>query len=164
VVAVAVLLGVRGRRGLASGAGRDRYRRLFLLDAALLVGVASISSALTLVGPHGTHAGHDGHPIGSPRCAMSVDGIGTTVVADPGTPGTNELTVTGPDPSVQGVTLELEHPYAEGAALEVPLTPHEHGWSSTAAMPFTGTWTATVQVRVDDFTQRSGSCDLTIAP
>jgi hypothetical protein len=31
-------------------------------------------------------------------------------------------------------------------------------------MPFTGTWTATVQVRVDTFTQASGSCHLMIAP
>jgi hypothetical protein len=31
-------------------------------------------------------------------------------------------------------------------------------------MPFTGAWTATVQIRVDTFTQASGSCDLTILP
>ncbi|MET0772914.1 MAG: copper resistance protein CopC [Candidatus Limnocylindrales bacterium] len=164
VVALAALMGALGRRGLTNGAGRRHYRRLFLLDACLLVVVAALSSALTLVGPHGTHAVHGDHQVGSPRCAMAVGETGITVVADPGTPGTNTLTVTGPAATVEGVTLELEHPYAEGAALEVPLTSSHHGWTGAAAMPFTGTWTATVRIRVDTFTEASGSCDLTIAP
>ena len=52
----------------------------------------------------------------------------------------------------------------DGAAIEVPLTSSHHGWVGTAAMPFTGAWQATVQVRLDTFTQASGSCELTIAP
>jgi putative copper export protein len=164
VVGVAALMGALGRRGLTNGASRRRYRRLFLLDGLLLVVVAGLSSALTLVGPQGSHDDHGGHQFGSPRCAMSVEGSGVTVVADPGTPGANTLIVTGPAATVQGVTLRLAHPYAEGAALEVPLTSSHHGWTGTAAMPFTGAWTATVQIRVDTFTQASGSCDLTILP
>jgi hypothetical protein len=116
------------------------------------------------VGPHGTHDDHGDHQVGSPRCATSLGDTGTTIVADPGTPGTNTLTVTGPDPSVQGVTLALEHPYAEGAAIEVPLTSSHHGWVGTAAMPFTGAWSATVRVRVDTFSEVSGGCGLTISP
>ena len=85
------------------------------------------------------------------------------MVADPGTPGSNTLTVTGPAATVQGVSCCSRIPRG-GAALEVPLTSSHHGWTGTAAMPFTGTWTATVLIRVDTFTQASGSCDLTIAP
>jgi hypothetical protein len=164
VVGVAAIMGVMGRRGLSTGGGRRHYRRLFLLDACLLVVAAGLSSALTLVGPHGTHDDHDAHQVGSPRCAMVVGDTGTTVVADPGIPGVNTLTVTGPAATVQGVTVDLAHPYAEGAALEVPLASSHHGWTGTAAMPFTGVWTATVQVRVDTFTEAAGSCELTIAP
>jgi hypothetical protein len=164
VVGLAAIMGAFGRRGLTREAGRRHYRRLFLLDGGLLVVVAALSSALTLVGPHQDHAGHDEHELASPRCAMSVGDVGTTFVADPGVPGTNELTVTGPDPDVQGVTVQLEHPYAEGAAIEVPLTSSHHGWTGSAALPFTGTWTVTVQVRVDTFTEASGSCQFTVAP
>jgi len=164
VVGVAALMGALGRRGLTHDAGRGRYRRLFLTDAGLLVIVAALSSALTLVGPHQGHAGHEGHEVGAPRCAMAVGDVGTTVVAEPGTPGTNTLLVTGPDATVQGVTLSLQHPYAQGAAIEVPLTLGQRGWEGSTALPFTGVWTATVAVRVDTFTETSGSCDLTIAP
>lgn len=164
VVGIAALMGALGRRGLTHEAGRDRYRRLFLADAGILVLVALLSAALTLVGPHQDHAGHDGHEVGSPRCAMPVGDIGTTVVADPGTPGTNTLTVLGPGEDAQGVSVSLEHPYAAGAAIDVPLSLGQHGWEGTAPLPFTGTWTATVGVRVDTFTQLSGSCEITIAP
>jgi hypothetical protein len=164
VVCLAALMGALGRRGLTHEAGRGRYRRLFLSDAGILVLVAALSSALTLVGPHQGHEGHEGHETGSPRCAMAVGDIGTTVVADPGTPGTNTLLVTGPDASVQGVSVSLTHPYAEGAAIAVPLTSSHHGWEGSAVLPFTGVWTATVALRLDTFTQASGSCELTIAP
>ena len=64
VVGTAALAGALGRRGLSNGASRRRYQRLFLLDACLLVVVAALSSALTLVGPHGTHDDHGGHQVG----------------------------------------------------------------------------------------------------
>ena len=72
VVGIAALMGAWGRRGLARGADRGRYRRLFLLDSTLLVVVALLSSALTLVGPHQGHAGHEGHDMTSPRCSMTL--------------------------------------------------------------------------------------------
>lgn len=164
VVGLAALMGAVGRRGLTHEAGRGRYRRLFLADAGILVVVAALSSALTLVGPHQDHAGHEGHDLGSPRCAMAVGDIGTTFVADPGTPGTNTLLVTGPDATVQGVDVSLVHPYAEGAGIEVPLVSGHHGWEGSAVLPFTGTWTVTVQVRVDTFTEVSGSCEFQVVP
>jgi hypothetical protein len=164
VVGLAALMGALGRRGLQRDADRGRYRRLFLTDAGLLIVVAALSSALTLVGPHQAHADHGGHDVASPRCAMSVGDVGTTFVADPGTPGINGLTVTGPDPSVDGVSVSLEHPYAAGAAIEAPLASSHHGWTGSAALPFTGTWTVTVAVRVDTFTEVRGTCQITIAP
>jgi copper transport protein len=164
VVGVAATIGALGRRGLGHGAGRARYRRLFLLDASLLIAVVALSSALTLVGPHTGHTGHADHEAGSPRCAVPIGDIGATFVADPGTPGTNTLTVTGPDPGVEGVTVSLVHPYAEGAAIEVPLASEHHGWTGSAALPFTGDWTVDIAVRLDTFTRATGSCVFTIAP
>lgn len=165
VVGIAALMGFLGRLGLTREASRGRYRRLFLTDAAILMIVAFISSALTLVGPHQGHAGHEGgHGVASPRCATAVGDIGTTVVVDAGTPGTNTLTVTGPPDGAPGVTVSLVHPYAEGAAIDVQLASGPHGWTGSVALPFTGTWTATVAVRVDTFTEATGSCELTIAP
>ncbi len=167
IVAIAALMGAFGRRGLAA-AGRGRYRRLFLLDTALLIVVAFLSSALTLVGPHQGHAGHEGHVITSPRCAMTLGQPGATfgaaVIADPGTPGTNELLVSGVPSGVQGVSLELSHQYTGSSAIDVQLTADARGWVGSTALPFTGDWTATALVRVDTFTEARGSCDITIAP
>ncbi len=99
VVGVAAAMGAWGRRGLGHGADRGRYRQLFLLDSGLLVAVAFLSSALTLVGPHQGHAGHDDHMIGSPRCSMTVGqgngAFGAAFVADPGTPGSNQAAGVG---------------------------------------------------------------------
>ena len=102
VVGIAALMGAWGRRGLGRGADRSRYRRLFLLDAALLVVVAFLSSALTLVGPHEGHADHDGMVMTSPRCSMTLGQPGATFgaafIADPGTAGPNRLLMSGVPP------------------------------------------------------------------
>ena len=52
VVAAAAAQGARGRRVLTRAPERGRYRRLFMVDTLLLVVVAFLSAALTLVGPH----------------------------------------------------------------------------------------------------------------
>jgi putative copper export protein len=167
VVGVAALMGAFGRRDLGS-ASRARYRRLFLLDTALLIVVAFLSSALTLVGPHEGHADHGDHAVTSPRCSMTLgqgsSAFGAAFIADPGTSGTNELLVSGLPAGVQGVTLELLHTYAGGSPIAVPLTQDPRGWVGTSALPFTGAWTVTTLVRVDTFTEASGTCDITIAP
>ncbi len=168
VVSIAALMGAWGRRGLSRGTDRGRYRRLFLLDSTLLVVVVMLSSALTLVGPHQGHAGHEGHDLMSPRCSMTVGQAPTTfgaaVVADPGRPGTNQLLVAGVPAGMQGVSLELAHRYTGGVSISLPLTAGERGWSGSAALPFTGDWTVTAVVRVDTFTEARGSCDISIAP
>jgi hypothetical protein len=150
---------------------RRHYRRLFLLDATLLIVVAALSSALNLVGPHEGMAAHDdmgGGMVmtGSPRCTVTLSGGGggAAFIADPGTPGTNTLQVIGPEASVQGVSVSLEHPFAGGATIDEPLTSGQSGWEGSAALPFTGTWTATIKVRADEFTEQSGSCEFAIAP
>jgi len=167
VVAIAATVGAYGRRGLAA-AGRVRYRRLFLLDATLLIVVAMLSSALTLVGPHQGHAGHEGHVITSPRCSMTLTtttaSFGAAFVATPGQPGTNRVLVSGVPSTAQGVTVELLHPYAGEVPISVVLTQGSAGWSGSTPLPFTGTWTATALVRVDTFTEARGSCDFTVAP
>jgi methionine-rich copper-binding protein CopC len=168
VVGIAALLGAWGRRRLARTPERRIYRRLFLVDSVLLVTVALISSALTLVGPHEGHAGHEGHVLTSPRCSMSLgqgsDAFGAAVVAEPGTPGPNGILVAGVPAGVVDVSAELVHAFTQGAPVDVALTLGDRGWSGSAVMPFTGDWTSTVLVRVDTFTEVRGSCDLTIAP
>lgn len=167
VVAIAACMGAFGRRGLAT-ASRDRYRRLFLLDTALLIVVAMLSSALTLVGPHQGHAGHEGHVVTSPRCVMTLTtpatSFGAAFIASPGQPGTNEVLVSGVPATVQGVSVELTHPYAGDVPISVALTQGTAGWTGSTALPFTGTWTATALVRVDTFTEARGSCDFTVTP
>ncbi len=167
VVGGAALMGAWGRRKLPTG-DRRHYRRLFLTDAALLVVVALLSSALTLVGPHEGHAGHEGHVLTSPRCSMVVgqgDGaFGAAFVVDPGTAGSNDVLVSGVPATVQGVSVELLHPYADGSPVSVPLTASHHGWEGTAVLPFTGRWTVTALVRVDTFTEARGSCAFDVTP
>jgi copper transport protein len=167
IVCLAAFMGLFGRRGLAT-ASRARYRRLFLLDTALLIVVAFLSSALTLVGPHVGHADHEGHVITSPRCSMTLGqgstAFGAAFIADPGTPGTNQLLVSGVPAGVQGVTVELLHQFTNGSPISVTLTTSHHGWAGSAALPFTGDWTVTVFVRVDTFTEARGTCDFTVAP
>ena len=167
IVGIAAVMGLYGRRGLGS-ASRRRYRRLFLLDASLLIVVAFLSSALTLVGPHVGHADHAGHIITSPRCSMTLGQTGTTFgaafIADPGTPGTNTVLVSGVPAGMQGVTVELLHQFTGGSPITVPLSQDPRGWSGSAVLPFTGDWTVTALVRVDTFTEARGTCDITIAP
>jgi copper transport protein len=167
IVGIAAVMGAYGRRGLAS-ASRARYRRLFLLDTALLVVVALLSSALTLVGPHEGHADHADHVITSPRCSMTLGQgsteFGAAFIVDPGTPGTNQLLVSGVPAGVQGVTVELLHQYTNGSPISVPLESSHHVWAGSAALPFTGDWTVTAFVRVDTFTEARGTCDFTVTP
>lgn len=168
IVGIAAFVGAWGRRGLGHGADRGRYRRLFLLDAALLVGVAFLSSALTLVGPHEGHADHGGMVMTSPRCSMTLGQPGATFgaafIADPGTPGENRLLVSGVPAGVQGVTVELLHLYTGGSPISVALAQEGTGWAGETVLPFTGDWTVTALVRVDTFTEARGTCDITIAP
>lgn len=164
VVGLAAVMGAWGRRGLTQGLDRSRYQRLFLLDGLLLVGVAAASSALTLVGPHQGHTGHGGHPVGAARCAIVMGTTGAAVVLDPGVPGSNTITVSGPPASSRGVTAALAHPFAGGASTEVELVETDGAWAGQVALSFTGDWTVTVSVRVDAFTEQRGSCTLVIAP
>lgn len=163
-VGVAAVMGALGRRGLGAGAGRGRYRRLFLLDGLLLVVVAGLSAALTLVGPHQGHAGHEGHQMGAPRCTVTLPSGGVAFVADPGRPGTNLIRVIGPAADVRGVSVALAHAFAGGAATDVELAPDAGAWAGEAALPFTGDWTATVMVRVDSFNEQRASCAFRVSP
>ena len=85
-------------------------------------------------------------------------------MATPGRPGTNEASISGIPDGVRGVTLELSHPFAGGAAIAVPLAQADTGWTGEVALPFTGDWEVTALVRVDSFTQARGTCAFTVAP
>jgi hypothetical protein len=161
LVAVAAFVGWLGRRGLAREPRRERFRWLFGLDAALLVAVAVLSSALTLVPPHEGHAEHNGHS-GSARCVLTVGDASLGLIATPGTTGENQVAVSGVADGALGVTVEFESHHTAGAPLEVELTVDGGEWQGTAALPFSGSYQVTVVVRVDTFTEARGTCDLEI--
>jgi copper transport protein len=164
LVGIAALLGAIGRRSLARSPERRRYRLLFGVDAGLLVGVAVLSAMLTTTGSHQGHAGHGGDTPPS-RCALMIDDGSVALVATPGRVGSNELTVSGVAHDALGVRLELQHQLTGEAAIDVELAQGDHGtWSSTGALPFEGSWDATVVIRVDSFTEERGSCVFGISP
>lgn len=156
VVVVAAVLGWWGRRTLMSAAPRPRYSRLFALDAAILVVVALLSGALTMVTPHAGHAGHDMSV--RDRCVMDIAGSSASAIVSPAKVGENDLLVGGVGADVQAVTAALAHPLAQGASIEVPLRRAEDMWQGSTVLPFEGTWTLTVEVRETTFTTTQGSC------
>jgi copper transport protein len=165
LVGIAAGLGALGRRSLGRDPRPSRYRLLFGVDAGLLVGVAIASSLLTLVGPHEGHAGHEGHPgPGSALCITQVAGHTATLLATPGSTGTNQIIVSGVDPASLGARVELGHQLLQDATIEVDLEAGTDAWSGSVALPFDGTWDATLVVRQDTFTEARASCSLTIAP
>ena len=136
--------------------------RLFLVDAAILVGVAVLSSMLTLTSPHVGHAVHE--PRGDSRCVATVGDRSVSVVATPGRVGSNEVLVGGVPTEALSVTLGWVHPLTEGAAITMAASVSGSTWTASGALPLEGAWDASVDVRVDTFTQESGSCTVTIGP
>jgi len=43
-------------------------------------------------------------------------------------------------------------------------TPGAAGWAASGALPLSGSWEVTVAVRVDTFTQESGTCRVRVEP
>jgi copper transport protein len=162
LVGAAAVLGFAGRRHLGGHPDRRRLTRLFLVDAGILVGVAMLSSMLTLTSPHVGHAGHQGHITGSPRCAMQVGEGSASVIAAPGRVGTNTIAIAGLPAAARSVTLDWRHALTQGAALAMEAKSGPAGWTASGVLPLTGEWTLGVAVRVDTFTQERGSCTLTI--
>jgi hypothetical protein len=162
LVGAAAVLGFAGRRHLGGRPDRGRLTRLFLVDAGILVGVAVLSSMLTLTSPHVGHVGHQGHVAGSARCATVVGDGSVSVIAAPGRVGTNTITLGGLPADALSVTLDWRHELTEGAALRMEAESGADGWTATGVLPLAGEWTLGVAVRVDTFTQQNGSCTLTI--
>jgi copper transport protein len=162
LVGAAAVLGFAGRRHLGGQPDRGRLTRLFLVDAGILVGVAVLSSMLTLTSPHVGHVGHQGHVAGSARCAMVVGDGSVSVIAAPGRVGTNTITLGGLPADALSVTLDWRHELTEGAALRMDAESGADGWTATGVLPLAGEWALGVAVRVDTFTQQNGSCTLTI--
>ncbi len=169
IVGIAAFMGAFGRRGLGS-ASRGRYRRLFLLDACLLVVVAFLSSALTLVGPHVGHADHEPTDDGDVAALQHDPGPGEHHVR---VPRSSRIRVHRAPTScwsrvlpagMQGVTAELLHQFTGGSPVSVTLAEDQRGWAGSVVLPFTGDWTVTAFVRVDTFTEARGTCEFTVSP
>jgi putative copper export protein len=161
LVAGAALLGFAGRRHLSGRPDRRRLTRLFLVDAGVLIGVAVLSSLLTLTSPHVGHAGHETG--GDARCVAIVGDRSVAVIATPGQTGTNEVLVGGIPTDVRSVTLRWVHDLTRGGSLTMEAVPVGSTWSASGALPLAGPWEVSVDVRIDTFTQETGSCSLTIA-
>jgi putative copper export protein len=161
LVAGAALLGFAGRRHLRGRPDRRQLTRLFLVDAAVLVGVAVLSSLLTLTSPHTGHAGHEAG--GDSRCVATVGDRSVSVIATPGQVGTNEILVGGVPADVLSVTLQWVHDLTQGGAITMATAPAASTWTAAGALPLAGPWEVSVDVRIDTFTLETGSCTLTIA-
>ena len=163
VVATAALIGALARLHLRGSPARRTLRRVFALDATLLVGVVALSSMLTLSGPHEGHAGHAGHlPMGSARCSTEVGPASVSVVLAPAQPGSNELRLIGLPATVLGVDIELSHALSAGAPMTVRAGRSADAWVAEPVLPLAGVWQATVAARLDRFTEARGTCDLTV--
>ena len=163
VVATAALIGALARLHLRGSPARRTLRRVFALDATLLVGVVALSSMLTLSGPHEGHAGHAGHlPMGSARCSTEVGPASVSVVLAPAQPGSNELRLIGLPATVLSVDIELSHALSAGAPMTVRAGRSADAWVAEPVLPLAGVWQATVAARLDRFTEARGTCDLTV--
>ena len=99
---------------------------------------------------------------------------GTRVMADvtirPGRPGANtaEIVVYGTDPGPTppaGVTLALSLPAQGIEPLRLAATAEAEAWHTAPfVLPAAATWTATLSVRIDAFTQETLEGELTLGP
>ena len=153
--------GAVARRRLAGdGAPRRFLRRLFAVDAALLVAIAGLSAALTLGAPHQGHLGHEGYG----RCGLGAPLGSVRLTMNPGRLGANLVQVTGA-PTVEAARLRLVPPDG-GGALEVPLerSSAAGAWQGSAVLPRTGAWRVTLVLQIDRFSEQRGDCALDLAP
>ena len=162
LVAIAALAGALGRRHLAREPRRSGLRRLFLLDALLLAGVATLSGALALDAPRaGLHDVHGG-PDGAARCTLRAGETALSAILRPALPGANEILLGGVPADAAGLTLELRHPAIGEAPVAATPVAGTEGWTAPVALPFAGDWTLTVALRPDRFTLLRGDCTLRV--
>ncbi len=165
VVGIASVTGALARRHLRGRPSRRTLRRVFALDTALLLMVIALSSLLNLTGPHEGHADHASHgPTGSARCTTQVGQASVSIVVTPGSPGANDLRISGVPMDAIDVTVELSHQLSQGAPIALEAVDGTEDWAAQGILPLSGTWKATVLARLDRFTEARGSCDLRIAP
>jgi copper transport protein len=165
VVGIASLTGAMARWHLRGTPSRRTLRRVFALDAALLMVVIALSSLLNLTGPHEGHADHASHgPMGSARCTTQVGQASVSIVVTPASPGKNDLRISGVPMNAIDVTVELSHQLSQGAPITLDAVEGAEDWTTQGILPLSGTWHATVVTRLDRFTETRGSCDLRIAP
>ena len=55
------------------------------------------------------------------------------------------------------------HDLTRGGAVTMDAVPVGSTWSASGALPLAGPWEVSVDVRIDTFTQETGSCSLRIA-
>jgi copper transport protein len=162
VVVVAVTLGAWGRRRLTREPRRDRFTRLFAVDATLLLAVATLSSMLTLDSPDPDHAAHG--TAASDRCATALGETPVSVIVSPGRTGDNLVRVDGLESGMQGLSLGFRHQRTAGASLTTEATEAAEAWQASAVLPLEGPWEVTVTVRVDAFSEERGTCTIGMAP
>jgi copper transport protein len=175
LVGACALAGLWARRRLDTSP--ERLRPVFLLEALAVVALAGVSAQLSHVGPDASgHQGHeqhhehavveetmqDGAVAGAPvSCMVELGARSVDLSFDTSVHGDNAVHVTALGSTLTEVTVVLEHPLLEGAALEtaVPLVGAGHA-SSPLVVPLAGSWTVTVKDNVDRFTVETASCEL----
>ena len=162
LVGTAAVLGALTRRRLAgAGVGRGRLRRLFALDAGLLVGVIVLSAGLAAGAP--THADAGGDDLHVGHCSIETPAGLASLTLVPAHVGTNTVFLDGAG--------ELDHARVElrrgedPAAIVIELAPGGAGWSMAgAAVPVEGAWDATVVLGRSAFNEETAVCRMRVLP
>lgn len=164
LVVVAAALGTLARRRLARGrATRSGLRRLFAIDAGLLVIVVALSAALTSGPPREAAASGWDDDLHIGHCsAPTDDGSIANLTLVPARVGDNTIYLDGAG-TMLSAQVELRRPDDDGP-LVLTLEQSGVGWAGPAAVPVAGPWTATLRLQRDEFLVERISCDFAVTP
>lgn len=161
LVMVAAILGALTRRRLGmDAASRHDLRRLFAVDAVILVTVIALSAGLTVGPPTANAAGDDDIHIG--HCAIDTDGGVVNLSLVPAQVGANTVYLDGAGELV-GALVELRVA-GDAGAIEVELARAGAGWSGVGSVPVAGVWQAIIALQRDRFTETKLACELQVEP
>ena len=145
-----------------------RLRTTVRLEALLLVGVVAITSVLVLKTPARTLA--EGGPV-EKVVQLSQDAGSVQIVVAPARAGFNQLHLYTFDPEgrptelADTIDLQLSLPAADLGPIERTATRAgpAHAQLNGNDFAVAGTWEITVRLRIDRFTEVTGSTEITIA-
>jgi copper transport protein len=158
----------RLRAGIAQLGERRRFLQAAGVELGIMVAIVGVTAFLVDSNPakhelvaEAAAAGHGaqmGHPMGAMEHEVDFGEFGATVSVDPGTAGSNHITLevvdSGPDaPKFEEVTFKATLGEPDIGPLEFKAEPRANGsWEAEAAdLPIAGTWELRVECLVGEF-------------